>query len=451
MSAITFSGLSSGIDSAQIIQQLVYLERAPIRNLQQSKSDYQSQKSIVQSINSKLQALQTKVQSMDTLPEFLSYTATSTDTDKFTATASGSANPGTYQIEIFQLAAAERTYSNAFASKDTADAAGNGTLTITIGSEVDTVEVLATDTLEDIVNKINASDAEVSASLLSTSAGYRIQVTGNDSGAANAITFEEEASSTLNLGLDIVDNQVQAAQDASLEIDDFAVTSADNAVDDAIQGVTLNLLEETTTALEVTVAPDTAAIKTKVSEFVDAYNEVMTLVQKEFDFTGEAKGQDRLAGDGTLRSLKQQLGTLISTEISGLTGSYSALSQIGLKTNTDGTLAIDDDDLESAIASDTVGVGQVFAGTSDHSVDGISDSMDTIVDSFVDFADGILTAKINGLNTRIDNISDSILRYEDRATKKEESLRLQFTNLEVMISQLTSQSNFLSSQSFLWG
>ncbi len=447
MSGITFAGISSGIDSAQIITQMMYLERAPVRQLEQRRSDYQSQLSIIQSINSKLQTLQTKAQELDTLTEFLSYTANSTEEDEVTATASGTASQGTYKVEVTQLAQAERTYSDAFDDEEEEGAAGAGDLTITIDSEDTVIEITASDTLETIVGKINASEAEVSASLINTTAGYRIQVTGNETGADNAIDFTESGT----LALDLDDNTpYQVAQDAALEIDDFAVTSSDNEVDDAIEGVTLTLHDLTATSVDVTVAPDSSAISTKVTEFVDAYNEVQSLIHREFDFTGEAKGADRLAGDATLRSIQTQLGSAISSTISGLTGSYSALAQIGISTDDDGTLSIDTDDLNSAIASDTLGVGQLFAGTVDHSADGISDTMDDLVDSFIDFADGVLTAKIDGFNTRIDNIGDSILRYEERISKKEDQLRLQFTNLEVTISQLTSQSNFLASQSFLW-
>ncbi len=445
MSAITFSGLSSGIDSAKIIEQLLYLERTPIRHLEQTKSNYQNQLSIVQGINSKLQALQTKAASMDTLGDFLSYSTTTTDEDKVTATALGTASPGTYKIEISQLARAERTYSEPYEFKDLADAAGNGNLRITIDSVDTDIEIKDTDTVEMIVGKINSSEAEVSASLLSTTEGYRIQVTGNNTGSDNEITFVEGGTLSLNFE----GNIYQTALNASLEVDDYPISSPDNEVEDAITGLTLSL-KDITTGDNITVAADTTAIKAKVNEFISSYNEVLSTIHDEFAFTGEAKSANRLAGDSTLRSVQQQLATTISSQLSGLTGSFSALSQIGISTNTDGTLSIDDDDLETAISTDTLGVGQLFAGTSDNLNDGIADQIDDLVETFVDFSDGVLTAKTSGLNTTIGNLTDSISSYEARVSMKEGQLRTQFMNLELAMSNLTSQSNFLSSQSFLW-
>ncbi|MCP4606270.1 MAG: flagellar filament capping protein FliD [Proteobacteria bacterium] len=446
MSGVTFSGLSSGIDSAKIIEQLLYLERTPVRQMEQTKSNYQNQLSIVQSINSKLQALQTKSKEMDTLSEFLSYSTSSTDEDEVTATALGTASPGVYKVEVLALAKAERAYSEPYEDKELADAAGNGNLKLTIDSVETNITIEDTDTLEDIVGKINSSAAEVSASLLSTTEGYRIQITGNNTGTDNDIIFEE--GGTLSLNFD--GNVYQSAQNASLKVDDYPISSADNEVDDAITGLTLSLKDETETTVDIAVLPDTAGIKTKVNEFVSSYNEILSLIHEEFKFTGEAKSANRLAGDSTLRSVQQQLGTTISSSLTGLTGTFSALSQIGISTNTDGTLSVDSDDLDTAIASDTAGVGQLFAGTSDNSANGIADQIYDLVDTFVDYSDGVLTAKVSGINLTISNLTDSITRYESRVTSKEEQLRKQFMNLELTVSNLTTQSNFLSSQSFLW-
>ncbi len=449
MSPITFSGISSGIDSGAIIDQLVSAERAPIRRLEQSRSDYQSQLSILQSVNSKLQSLQTKASGLKTIGDFLSYTTTTADDEKVTATASGTATPGRYNIEITQLAKAERTYSDAFTDETEEGAAGAGTLTIDLASEdaVD-VEILATDTLEDIVNKINASDAEVSAALISTQAGYKIQVNANDTGTDHAITFSESGSLILNL--DVAGNQYQAAQNAEFSIDGFDIISQSNEVSDTISGVTLSLLEQTTGAVEISVSPEPTQIKDRVTEFVDAYNEVMGLVHTELDFNGTAKGSDRLAGDSTLRSIQFQLSSTLSSAVDNLTGGFSALSQLGITTSSDGSLTVDETDLEAAIAEDPVGVAQVFAGTADHSVDGIADQLDDLIETFVDFSDGILSSKKKGLNRTITNINQSIERQEESVALFEQRMIQQFTDLEVAMSKLTSQSNFMASQSFLW-
>ncbi len=447
MGNITFSGLSSGIDSAAIIQQLVYAEQAPIRQYEQKRSDYQSQLSIIQSLNSKLQSLQTKAQDLDTIAEFLSYSASSEDDDIVTATASGTATSGTYSItSVTQMAQAQRNYSDGFSSKEEAGVVGSGTLSFRVGSEdwVD-IDITAEQSLEEVVAAINSSEAAVDAGLLFDGTNHYIQITGTETGEDNLIQFQESGVS-----LNFDSHLYHSAQDAIFVMDGFTIQSATNEVEDAIPGTTLNLHDVPTDTVDVTVQPNTAGIKSKIEAFVTAYNLVASALRSEFAFSGDAKGGNRLAGDATLRGIQTQLSTSISGAIENLGGSFEALSQIGISTTSTGTLKIDSDDLESAISSDTSGVAQLFAGTPDHSVEGIGDVIDDLVESFVDFTDGTLQAKINGINSSITSIGDNITKYEDRITKYEDKLRRQFTNLEVTMSTLTSQSNFMASQSFMW-
>ncbi|MBN2802267.1 MAG: flagellar filament capping protein FliD [Deltaproteobacteria bacterium] len=441
---ITFSGLGSGIDTASMISQLVSLERIPINNMNTEKSNYSSKIKILQGINSSLQSLQTKSKEMDTAGEFLSYGVTSTNSDAIKGTATGSATPGTYDINITQLAKAERTYSDGFTDKDVAGVTGDGTLSITVGSadQVD-ITVEATDTLEDIVSKINSSDANVTAGLVYTGTEYKIQVNGNETGAENGITFAE--SGTLALNLDEAANQYQVAQDALLTIDDNPIKSSNNEVTDAVPGVTLNLKETTSSEFQLTVAPETASIEQNVKDFVTSYNSIMSKINSEFAFTGEAKGDNHLTGDSTLQSLQRQLGSIVSSSIGGLKGTYSLMSELGIKTSSDGTLTIDSTKLSAAVASDPTGVAELFSGTSDHSVDGLADKMDALVEQFINSSDGILTNKTASFNSTIDNLNDRIDRQEAYVTKFEENLRRKFTSMEVLMSSLTAQGNQLLS------
>jgi len=231
MSSVSFGGLASGIDTDSLVSSLVYAERAPIRAMESKQQTYNSSLSSVQSRNSKLQALQTKLEEMMDLGDFLAYTATSSDDDYFTASATGDASPGTYDVQTLQLAQAERTYSDLFTSKSEAGVAGVGTLKIQVGSDEEDlveIEVTAEDDLADIVDKINASDAEVTASLMSTGSGYRIQVASKESGLENAIAFEETGSLILNL--DAAGNEYKAAKDAQVKVDGTTITSSTNDI-----------------------------------------------------------------------------------------------------------------------------------------------------------------------------------------------------------------------------
>ena len=435
MSGISFSGIGSGIDTDSIIESFVYSERAPIRAMEEKVDDYSSRLSNVQGLNSKLQSLQTLMSDMSSIGEFLAYSATSTDEDAVTVTASGEATPGTYKVNVNALAQAERRYSSGFAEVDVAGAAGSGTLTIDVGGDTVDITVEATDTIEDVVNKINASGLEVTAGIFNDGTSNYIQVSGKETGVENAISITEGAGLTLGLD-DATANIYQAAQDASITFDGYTVTSASNTIEDILPGVTITLNDESADDFYVKIEADPAEIQGKVEEFVSTYNDIMNMIQRDN------------GSDSTMRTLQMQLSSMIASEVAGLGSGFSALSQIGISTNSDSTLSLDTEELEDAINSDPQSVAKLFTGTDDDSVDGMSDMLDSLIETYVSSVDGILTAQETGINDAIRRLEDSILQAEQRVDEYEEGLRAQFTQMEVMLSELSSQSSYLSSAGF---
>jgi flagellar hook-associated protein 2 len=298
--------------------------------------------------------------------------------------------------------------------------------------------------LETIASKINSSSARANASILSTVDGYRLQVSGLDTGVENAIVFDDPSS------LFDLTHHASTAKDAIAKVDGYEVHSASNSIGDALGGITLTLKAETTSPVTVTVTPDNSAVRTKINDFVSSYNSIVDSINAESSYTGSAKGQNRLAGDSTLRTLQLQLGTTMSTALEGLGGSFSSLSQIGVSTDKTGRLSVDSTKLDEALALDSSGVAKVFAGSTDGTVDGVAGKIEDLVKRFVDYTDGILTAKSNGINSRIKSIDSAITREEDRITKFEDNLRAQFTAMELMMSQLVSQQSYMANGFGMW-
>lgn len=428
---INFSGISSGIDTGAIVESFVYSERAPIRAMEAQTKDYNSQLTNVRTLNSKMQALQKTMQGMSEIGDFLSYSATFGDEDAMSVSANGDATPGMYDVKVTQLASAERDYSTFFGNKDVAGEAGVGTLSVTVGSDTQVdVEITAEDTLEDVVNKINSSEAEVSASLLFTGTEYRIQVTGNETGEGNGISFGQTGS--LAFGF----TEYVGAQSAKVEIDGYEITSDSNTFNEALPGVTLNVKEITETSSPLEVKADAEEIEETLKGFVDSYNEIFTLIKSD------------TSSNSTLRSLQLQLGTRIASEIGDVGGAFTALSQIGISTGSDGKLSLDSDDLNDALARDTRGVAQLFAGNDDDTVSGMGDLFDDFIDKYVSSVDGVLSAQESGLQKMISNLQSSILQAEDRISSYEDGLVAKFTAMEISMSQLQSQMSYMNAMAF---
>ncbi len=433
----SFSGLATGIDSASLIQQLVQLERIPIRRLETKQQDIQSMSRRLGEIKQRLDTLQTTGKDLDARDKILAATATSSNEERIRVSATSDAPLGTYAIEVSSLAAAERTYSNGFADKTGAGLFGTGTVSIQVGSDASVdVTIDASDTLETVANKINASGARVSAAVIFDGANYRLQVAGKDSGAQNAITFTEAGTS---LGLDDPANEVVAAQDAVFTVDGLSMTRSTNQVSDAIPGVTLDLLTPTSgTPTTVKVDRDSNASVEKVQAFVDAFNDVVRGINSEFFFAGEARVGDSLSGDSMLRGLQSKLGQNVVNPISGLTGGYDRLAALGVRLNNDGSLEIDEAELKAALAADPDAVVNFFAGDTNTGGTGFIQRMNDTIETYIG-SDGMMTARIAGMSDQVDDLGVTIDSMEMRLDKYEENLRNKFTNLEVVVSGLQAQ------------
>lgn len=442
MPQIQFGGIASGLDTAAIIDAMVGVSRAPISRLKSKQSTYQAQISVLSDIINRLSTLSSETKDFDTLTEFRSYKATSSDESKLKVSASSTANAGSYKIDVNALAESERTYSDAFASNDTTGAGfGSGTLTIQVGSDpaVNIPIDDATQTLEDVAGDINSSGANVNASVVFDGTNYRLLVQGKDTGAANAITFTESAGLVLNL--DEVANEAQAASDASITLDGLTITSETNQISGALPGITFDLQDVTASSVTVRVDADLDTIETKLKEFVTAYNAVMTRINGEFTFSGEAS-QTKLSGDSALRSVKMQLQSVISSAIPA-SGAFGSLAEIGFSTERDGTLTIDSAKLRDALSQDMDGVAELF--TLDNGTDkGVALQFADIVERYTEEPDGILRSKSKSLTSNIDQINKQIADLELRADSYEQSLVRQFAALETLMSEMQTQSSFLA-------
>lgn len=437
MPILSFSGLATGLDSARLISELVRLERAPIQRVEVKQGQLNSQSDKLSNVKSLLEKLQGTAQGLDTRAETLSSFATSTQDGSVTATASGGASLGSFNVDVTSLATSERTYSDPISAKDQAGLFGSGQITIQVGSEAAVnIDVTASDTLETVASAINASSASVTAGVLFDGTNYRLQITGDESGAANAITFTESGTT---LGLATPANQVQAAADAVFSIDGFSMTRPTNAVSDAIPGVTLDLLGATSGPATVTVQRDSIAIQDQLQEFVDAYNDVATAISAEFAYSGQARTGDSLSGDSTLRGLQSRLRTLIGQSVTALSEPYQTLYSIGIRSGNDGQLSIDEDALTEALANDPEAVAAVL-GT-DGGATGVLASLDVGIEEYVRASDGILTQRISGIDDTVRGLDDQIDRMEVRIEKYETSLRAEFAALESLVSGLQAQGN----------
>ncbi|MBV9851007.1 MAG: flagellar filament capping protein FliD [Armatimonadetes bacterium] len=196
---ISFSGLASGLDTSSIISSLVQAEQQPITQVQQQESTYNDALSAWQSLNSNLSQLQSAASSLSQAATFTAATAASSDSSVASITALPGAQIGNHTLTVTQVAQSQKVVTKSITSGSTAlGETGSFTLngkTITVG---------ATDALTDVAVKINASGAGVTATVVHVGQNdYRMTLTGNQSGTANALSAADNGSGTVlsDLGL----------------------------------------------------------------------------------------------------------------------------------------------------------------------------------------------------------------------------------------------------------
>jgi flagellar hook-associated protein 2 len=462
---ISITGIGSGLDIDSIVTSLVSAEGdAKTLLLANQRSDTEFEVSAFGALKSTLATFATSLTFLKTASNFESNTLTSADSDIFTATsASGSSiAPGVFGVEVRALAEAHKIITAGFTDQDTV--VGTGSLTISVGNESFTVEIDEdNDTLEEISNAINnASDNKgVSATIVNVDDGMggteaKLILSSDSTGTDNEITVtvdDDDADDTDAAGLsafyfDTSDGttpermtEINAAVDADIYIDGQRVLSSSNTVVDAIDGVTITVhAEDTGNIHNLTVATDTATIRSNITNFVNNYNTLRTFLNDVTEFdpaTGEAAV---LLGDSTTRSLQNQIRTTISDTVSGVTGAFSTLVDIGITTNSDGTLTIDNTKLDDALTSDMDSVAELFSSTN-----GVATKLDSIVNEYVKF-DGLLDKKTQGLNATIVDINEDLEALQLRLDALESRLLAQFSAMDAIVAELTSTSNFLTQQ-----
>lgn len=438
---ISFGGIGSGLDTEGIVTGLVNASSGNKTALDQRVKDTQAAVTDLSMVSSLLSTFQSKVADLDQIQKVNAYSASSGDSSKIVASASGSARSGAYNVVVQNLASEQRTYSDGSFTSASTQANLEGTLTFGVNGATDSVTLKNTDSLNDIADKINSRGLKVSASVFSDGTNYRLMIRGNDTGKDNAVQITQEG---FDIGLEKSENTKQKADNARVLVDGFLAESATNQMSSVIPGVTLALKEASTTAVRVEVSSDPAALKTKLQGVVDAYNAVVNKVHGLAGF-GTMKGTNQaLAGDSSLRSVTSHLTEVATNQVGN--GTFQTLRGIGLKLQNDGTLTLDASKLTEALAKDPTAVATFLAGD-DKSSSGVMDKMREMVDSLAKTGSGSLVLRRDALSTRAKDLQEASDREQSRLDKYAESLRKQFTSMDTAVASSNATLSYLTAAS----
>ena len=351
-------------------------------------------------------------------------------------------------LEVMQLASPQRLVSAAI--PDSSASLGAGTLNISVGGEsIDVILSVGADSLDDLAAAINSSESKVAASIVTDGDGARLVLEGPE-GANETFTVTGDFSDYNYLPGGAGLSLVSEAADALVKVDGIDLRYTGNQIEGAIAGVSINLNSaEPGTQIVISGDQPISTVSNLVTEFVDAYNQLRTALN---DATAPGLGGGiggPLAGDSGIRDMIRSLGRISSVQLAD-NGPYRTLSDIGVKTNNDGTLAVDDALLSAALESDPEAVSAMLDPKIVTDANpGIAGAMQEIRDR-LQGDNGALEVSQNRLDQIREDLSAAREKLDEESDRYGLQLQRTFANMDRQLVALQATQSYLTQQIAIW-
>lgn len=334
-----------------------------------------------------------------------------------------------------------------------------------------TVTFEATDSLQQVADKINAANVDAVATIIadgSSASPYRLSLTSRGSGELGRFTLD--AGST-DLGLTTLSegSNARVLFGSSDPAKAVLLSSTTNTFSNLVTGLSVSVKAASTTPITVSVATDTETIESAVDDFVKSFNDVTSRIDglSKYDVSTNKRGT--LLGEASTQSVRSELITTILGQATGASGQFNSLVQVGFGFDQNGVLKVDKSKLEAAISLDPRGVRDLFAGkaqgasSSSRLVNpavpgitvneatvgaytqlGVAEKLAQVVDKYIKPIDGVLVRRGKTLDDQIQSQRDRITTTDARLEAKRAVLERQFIAMEQTIGSLQSQQSVIS-------
>ena len=422
VSGFAVDGLVSGLDTTSLVKQLMQLEALPRQRLQATATDKTTEIKALQSLATALKKLDDAATALSKAETWTGAAVTTTG-DAVVATSRSTATPGSYGVQVHQLASpASWTTTGTHAMTGVV---ATGALSVTKADGTVVPLDKKSGSLADVVAAINGTEG-LGLSAVAVRTGdnaYRLQIT-------SAVTGENQGSLAVSGVGDL--GAVVPGTDALYSINGLEGRSSSNSITDLVSGVDVTLARPGPATLAV--ATDRTGTASAVDKLVTAANEALAEVKKHTLVTTEDRGP--LASDGMVRALSGRLLQAVTSIVGGTAG-------IGIQSTKDGSLVLDTAVLTAALSRDATAVRASFGAAEGT---GILGRLREVVKSSTDPADGFLTSSIQGRERSKKDIESQIVSWDRRLESRQSTLQKQFSGLEVALQRLQSQSQYLAGQ-----
>ncbi len=314
------------------------------------------------------------------------------------------------------------------------------------------------DTLDVLVQKIDASGAPVQAGLVNVGglSPWRLSLTSDVAGAGGDLVMDLLSDgSAPQFQLD----PIQRGQDAKILFGagslggGFLVTSGSNTLSGVIEGVTIDLLAASDEQTTLTIERDDSSLSEGLQALVDAYNGLRDKADQYDSYDSESLKKGTLYGNANLRSFVSELTRIVTRDVDGLSGPYRSLQDLGVSIDGEGRLSFEAEAFTEALAVDRQGVEALLSATLDEenaeldgeseAIEGLGPRLDSLLESWLS-PEGRLQTIQDGIIDRLQRNDDSIAALQTRIQAERERLLREFYVMEQTLARLQSQSNALA-------
>lgn len=317
------------------------------------------------------------------------------------------------------------------------------------------------DNLEEIMERINDANMGVTASLIndgSSTNPYRLSLSSTISGRVGRVYFDGGDTS--------LTTQVLArGQDAVVRYGggegggQLVMSSSSNTLDNAIKGVTIDLVSASDKPVTVEVTDDIDSITTAVQNFVDSYNDAMKLISEYDYFDSSTMDRGELFGDSTLSTIKRTLQNVVQRFVAN-SGAFNRLTDIGVKYSSFGTesgtneageatnyavvttprLTFNADTFREKYSADPDSVMELFTAADTGVGDYIADALNNVAG----MNDSTVSRRVNAMTNQKTLFQSRISYLDEILESKEARLYSQFYAMEEALASMQSQQSALA-------
>lgn len=450
---ISFGSINSGLPK-DIVQQIVAAEKIPIQQMEARKGKLASKQSLVKDLTQRVEAIRGNIYANKSSRSFRELKVNVSGENIAAKVDKNLAEPGTYQIEVVQLAQKSSAISNGVEDKDETYL-GVGYLQYELPNG-DIKEVYIDEdssSLTGIAKLINKdSNNGMHATVVNSGDGtdnpWKLLITLEETGDDNKAIFPEMY---LVDGMeDLYFDSHRDAQDAKIKLDGFPIEISKNSSNDLLPGVTLDLKKaKPGEEITVEISEDKEKISGKIDDIVSNINKVLMFIKEQNAMDESTDTSRTLGGDITLQTLESRIRGAIFKDIQTDSGTRK-IGDLGLTFQRDGLLKLDKDKLTTKLSENYTEVAQIIAGKytkENGKVKGFMDNMEDVVKGALQNPNGVLTTRKNGLKSQMEQIDRKIVNKQRQIDKKEQNLKAKFARLEETMARIKGQGAGLGGMS----